>query len=98
DLLLIRGPASVKLKKAKGLRRFSLIPLNGAALGVTLEGDFKYLVKERDLGFALTLGLSNELGSEGGLCRLRGGSLLICISTLDSAESLDELSQKRPKN
>jgi thiamine pyrophosphokinase len=59
----------------------SLVPLSPAVRGVTLNGGFKYPLKDGNLDFGITLGMSNEFYGRGGLLTVRRGTLAVFIET-----------------
>jgi thiamine pyrophosphokinase len=85
DIFVLTGPISLKIPKAKILRRFSLIPLTPVISGVRLTGDFKYPLDGDDLLFGFTRGLSNELGLKGGCLSFEKGFLMLTVSPMDES-------------
>ncbi|MDR1314487.1 MAG: thiamine diphosphokinase [Deltaproteobacteria bacterium] len=57
----------------------SLVPLTPMVRGVTLKGGFKYPLKNGDLPFGITLGMSNEFHGRGGILTVRRGTLAVFI-------------------
>jgi hypothetical protein len=82
NLHLTLGPAELRLGPAAEARRVSLIPLRGQVAGASLKGAFKYPLENGVLKEGLTLGLSNELGPEGGVISIGSGILLATVSPL----------------
>ncbi|KGG81124.1 thiamine diphosphokinase [Caloranaerobacter azorensis] len=59
----------------------SIIPFNGDLLGVTLKG-FEYELKDRNIKFSSTLGISNTLVSDAGIIKVEDGVCLV-IKSID---------------
>lgn len=73
--LRILHPGSCRLTETMG-RTVSLLPIAGPVSGLTLEG-FEYPLRERDITFGETLGVSNIVRSVPILIRHRAGILLM---------------------
>lgn len=76
EVQLIRGPSVTHWDPMPSIKYFSLIPFEGPARGVTLEG-FSYPLDKGCLLPGYTLGNSNEVLEGGGTVTLEEGSLLV---------------------
>jgi thiamine pyrophosphokinase len=76
---LLIGPASLSLPSKRKNYLFSMIPLSPVASGVSLDGDFKYPLKDGKLRFGFTLGLSNEYHGGSGAVTVGAGILAVFI-------------------
>lgn len=78
EIFLLAGPGSLTLTKRKD-EVVSLLPLSGAAQGITLEG-FRYPLRDASLEIGQTLGISNVVEEDNATVSLRQGLLLVIQS------------------
>lgn len=74
-IYMLKGYSCQKVELING-KTVSLLAFAGTARGITLKG-FYYPLRDADLTFAETLGISNELISEEGLITLEQGYLMV---------------------
>jgi thiamine pyrophosphokinase len=74
-LYILHGGQSLDLKGRRG-ERVSVLPLNGAALGVTYQG-LNWPLKDAELPFGSSRGVSNTLEAEAATIGLSQGVLLV---------------------
>ncbi|MDR1041573.1 MAG: thiamine diphosphokinase [Deltaproteobacteria bacterium] len=75
------GPDKLTIPLETAGGTVSLMPLSPMVRGVTLKGGFKYPLKDGNLPFGLTLGMSNEFYGRGGLLTVRRGTLAVFIQS-----------------
>ncbi|MDR2611703.1 MAG: thiamine diphosphokinase [Deltaproteobacteria bacterium] len=76
---VLSGPDRLTLPCDTAGSTVSLVPLSPKVRGVTLKGGFKYPLKNGNLTFGITLGMSNEFYGRGGLLSVRRGTLAVFI-------------------
>ncbi|MDR2353735.1 MAG: thiamine diphosphokinase [Deltaproteobacteria bacterium] len=84
---LLEGPNTLQISPEFANFIFSLIPLSPIVKGVTLNGNFKYPLKEGDLLFGHTLGLSNVILEDAGSVSFKEGYLGIFLEPPEKEDS-----------
>lgn len=76
---LLKGPATIKLKK-ENFKYLSLLPVSEKVTGIDTIG-LKYTLKNGSLQRGYTRGISNEWAHEQGIIRIRQGKLIVIESS-----------------